>query len=83
MGSANIWASISQQLPVSDLSTDVSLMHWTPFIQQSPLVMMRPIASMAQFIVVVVVVIAAAAATALVCMSEYSTDLGLVVQRCF
>jgi len=41
---------IYQQLPVLDLSTDVSLMHWTPFPQQIPLMMMRPITSMAQSI---------------------------------
>jgi len=50
MGSAKIWVSIYQQLPVSDLSADVSLTHWTPFPQQIPLVMMRPITSTAQSI---------------------------------
>jgi len=51
MVSAKSWASVYQQLPVSDRPTDVLLTSSTPFPEQIPLVMMRPVASTAQSIV--------------------------------
>jgi len=47
--SANIWATVYQQLSVSDLPTDVSFMHWTPCSQEIALMMMRPVGLTAHF----------------------------------
>jgi len=43
-----IWSTIHQQLLVPDLPPDVSLMDRASCPQQVPLVMMRPVVSMAQ-----------------------------------
>jgi len=50
MGSAQIWSTIHQLLQVPDLPLDVSFMDWASYPQQVPLVMMRPVISMAQSI---------------------------------
>ena len=49
-GSAQIWSTIHQLLQVPDLPLDVSFMDWASYPQQVPLVMMRPVISMAQSI---------------------------------